>query len=319
MSDIGTAASMTFPARPTPERLGSVLTSIRLISESYMFRALAIACLFIGLTFALIFLQPDPQMRLAQNDAEVTRASDGLDHSTVAPPVAAISQPQIAAPARPITAPVTQSVAPRPLTDPTMDLDSMTRSVLTQLGVPLPAPGATAQTDDAMRDMSMNALSGLRQMTGQPAASSASEDLGALIAKALMAGESDVYIDALLNEAAGRGEISVPRALVTSDGRVDTHVILSSIVAQAALASGQPVPPPPTPGGAGVEVRMVQQADKTVEHRFYTVNAGDSLGAIAVKFYGDVSRYNAIFDANRALLSSPDLLRVGQRLVIPTI
>lgn len=289
MSDIGTAASMTFPARPTPERLGSVLTSIRLISESYMFRALAIACLFIGLTFALIFLQPDPQMRLAQNDAEVTRASDGLDHSTVAPPVAAISQPQIAAPARPMPAPVTQSVAPRPLTDPTMDLDSM------------------------------NALSGLRQMTGQPAASSASEDLGALIAKALMAGESDVYIDALLNEAAGRGEISVPRALVTSDGRVDTHVILSSIVAQAALASGQPVPPPPTPGGAGVEVRMVQQADKTVEHRFYTVNAGDSLGAIAVKFYGDVSRYNAIFDANRALLSSPDLLRVGQRLVIPTI
>jgi len=54
-----------------------------------------------------------------------------------------------------------------------------------------------------------------------------------------------------------------------------------------------------------------------VQYQFYTVGVGDSLGAIAVKFYGDVAKFNMIFEANRTILSSPDKIRVGQRLVIP--
>jgi nucleoid-associated protein YgaU len=52
--------------------------------------------------------------------------------------------------------------------------------------------------------------------------------------------------------------------------------------------------------------------------QFYTVGAGDSLGAIALKFYGDAAYFPKIYDANRTILSSPDRLIVGQRLAIPT-
>ena len=71
--------------------------------------------------------------------------------------------------------------------------------------------------------------------------------------------------------------------------------------------------------GTGVEVRVVQRATDTQQYRFYTVSRGDSLGAIAVKFYGNVDKYSAIFQANRNVLSSPNAIQVGQRLAIPDI
>ena len=287
-----------------------------------MFRALAIVSLFTGITLALVLLQPDGGARIESDGVSVTRASDVLDSTAYLPaggtlPAAPIverdNQPQT----------TQRSTATRTIPADTIDLQGMTQGVLAELGV---APGglapsdAGAGADDPLRAMSLDAVTVSARSPGQPGPTAAQGDpLQKLIAKALIAGQSDAYIDALLNEAVGRGEIAVPRALVTADGRVDTHVILSSIVAQATLAAGQELPAPSAPGGVGVEVRMVQRADKTVEHRFYTVNSGDSLGAIAVKFYGDMSRYTAIFEANRSMLSSPDLLRVGQRLVIPTI
>ena len=51
----------------------------------------------------------------------------------------------------------------------------------------------------------------------------------------------------------------------------------------------------------------------------YTVKAGDSLGAISIKFFGSIEHYTKIYQANRGLLSSPDRIRIGQRLVIPNI
>ncbi len=49
----------------------------------------------------------------------------------------------------------------------------------------------------------------------------------------------------------------------------------------------------------------------------YTVDVGDSLGSIALRFYGDSALFEVIFDANRGLMGSPDRLRVGQVLIIP--
>jgi nucleoid-associated protein YgaU len=110
--------------------------------------------------------------------------------------------------------------------------------------------------------------------------------------------------------------------LVTSDGRVDTSTLLASIVAEARIATGGAAPEiPDVPLGSseGVEVRVVQRATGTEQYRFYTVNPGDSLGSIAVKFYGSVGYYPEIFEANRAKLSSPDRIQAGQRLVIPNL
>ena len=49
----------------------------------------------------------------------------------------------------------------------------------------------------------------------------------------------------------------------------------------------------------------------------YTVGTGDSLGALALRFYGDSALSGMIFQANHGLMGSPDQLRVGQVLIIP--
>ena len=53
----------------------------------------------------------------------------------------------------------------------------------------------------------------------------------------------------------------------------------------------------------------------------YKVLPGDTLTKIANKQYGNGSRrvINAIFDANRSLLASPDQIRVGMELILPAI
>jgi nucleoid-associated protein YgaU len=51
--------------------------------------------------------------------------------------------------------------------------------------------------------------------------------------------------------------------------------------------------------------------------RMYTVQSGDTLSAIAKQFYGDANRYNEIFEANRPMLSDPNMIYPGQTLRIP--
>jgi len=49
----------------------------------------------------------------------------------------------------------------------------------------------------------------------------------------------------------------------------------------------------------------------------YTVVSGDSLSAIAERFYGDANAYMRIFEANRDKLNDPNLIYPGQELTIP--
>jgi len=60
----------------------------------------------------------------------------------------------------------------------------------------------------------------------------------------------------------------------------------------------------------------------TVEHaepeaQFHTVVSGDTLGKIAKTFYGNAMKYPEIFEANKPMLKSPDLIYPGQVLRIP--
>ncbi|HHH50466.1 MAG TPA: peptidoglycan-binding protein LysM [Saprospiraceae bacterium] len=50
---------------------------------------------------------------------------------------------------------------------------------------------------------------------------------------------------------------------------------------------------------------------------FYTVQRGDSLSKIAKAQYGDPMKYNAIFEANKPMLTHPDKIYPGQVLRIP--
>lgn len=50
---------------------------------------------------------------------------------------------------------------------------------------------------------------------------------------------------------------------------------------------------------------------------YYVVEKGDSLSAIAQKYYGKANDYPRIFEANREVIKDPDLIYVGQKIRIP--
>lgn len=63
-----------------------------------------------------------------------------------------------------------------------------------------------------------------------------------------------------------------------------------------------------TPGAASTSA---------TEHQLHHVASGDTLSALAKKYYGDASKYHRIFEANRDQLNDPDKIQVGQKLKIP--
>jgi nucleoid-associated protein YgaU len=78
-------------------------------------------------------------------------------------------------------------------------------------------------------------------------------------------------------------------------------------------------PPPPAPEAEVVEVAPVAVEEPTPppppEPRTYTVVSGDTLFAIAERFYGDGNRYPEIAAASG--IANPDLINVGQVVTIP--
>ncbi len=55
------------------------------------------------------------------------------------------------------------------------------------------------------------------------------------------------------------------------------------------------------------------------EAGYHTVESGDTLSAISKKVYGDPMKYGVIFEANKPMLKSPDLIYPGQVLRIPAL
>ena len=53
------------------------------------------------------------------------------------------------------------------------------------------------------------------------------------------------------------------------------------------------------------------------EPKIYVVEKGDTLQKISDKMYGTTKKWKKIYEANRDALESPDMIKLGQRLVIP--
>ncbi|MEM8540003.1 MAG: peptidoglycan-binding protein LysM [Pseudomonadota bacterium] len=64
---------------------------------------------------------------------------------------------------------------------------------------------------------------------------------------------------------------------------------------------------------------VIASAAPANEPRFHTVVSGDNLSKIAKAMYGSSSKYPAIFEANRPMLTHPDKIYPGQVLRIPDI
>jgi LysM repeat protein len=122
----------------------------------------------------------------------------------------------------------------------------------------------------------------------------------------------------MIREAAARGEITLPESLSTADGDFDADTLIFNLV-QTSLANDG------TAEGQAAAKEMSRRAfaasnaktRKVKGQRVYEVTAGDSLAYLSLQFYGQPSAYLKIFNANRDILKSPDMIQVGQRLKIP--
>jgi len=74
-----------------------------------------------------------------------------------------------------------------------------------------------------------------------------------------------------------------------------------------------------TSGGSSTAPKApAPAAPAAPQTEIYTVVAGDSLSKIAKHVYGDANQWRRIFEANRDQIENPDLIRVGQKLKIPS-
>lgn len=93
------------------------------------------------------------------------------------------------------------------------------------------------------------------------------------------------------------------RAMLEFNKMVKTENTINRIQVQGAAPSTLP-----GPGAA-----------PAAEVQVYEVKPGDTLGHIAQRVYGKASLYTKIFEANRDILSDPNLIKAGQKLKIPKL
>lgn len=70
-------------------------------------------------------------------------------------------------------------------------------------------------------------------------------------------------------------------------------------------------------GGQTVTVEREREAGTAPDAKTYTVQKGDTLWAIAAKYYGKGSEYAKIYEANGDKISNPNLIYPGQVLTLP--
>ena len=106
-------------------------------------------------------------------------------------------------------------------------------------------------------------------------------------------------------------------ASIGSDGVAEPTFQKSFNPVGALLEPIDGVPPDDEPEGAAAAPAAAQPTDISDVPRTHVVADGDTLSRLAVQYLGRSDRYLEIFELNRPLLSSPDLLPIGASLKIP--
>lgn len=95
--------------------------------------------------------------------------------------------------------------------------------------------------------------------------------------------------------------------------QVDDRMLIQPTEPEAPQTPPAPEPPP----ADEIENAPEPPEEDAPKSQFYTVESGDTLGAIARRFYGNAGKYMVIFEANRPMLEDPDRIYPGQVLRIP--
>ncbi|MEM6305963.1 MAG: LysM peptidoglycan-binding domain-containing protein [Pseudomonadota bacterium] len=143
-------------------------------------------------------------------------------------------------------------------------------------------------------------------------------DAKQIVLKTVNADMTGQNIANVLQQAEADGLIDLTSALRRPDGTLDKETMVFNLV-QASLANDG------TEAGAEAAREMSRRAfaaapaqtQRVRGERIYVVEPGDSLAYISLQFYGRPNDYDRIFQANREILTSPDRIQIGQRLIIP--
>jgi nucleoid-associated protein YgaU len=95
---------------------------------------------------------------------------------------------------------------------------------------------------------------------------------------------------------------AVEKAILMAGNVKDVGKVVSEI---QVAESTDTAPGELNPSGGGADIE------------YYEIVSGDTLSAIAKRFYGDASQYPRIFEANREVIKHPDKIFVGQKIRIP--
>ena len=115
---------------------------------------------------------------------------------------------------------------------------------------------------------------------------------------ALLKREVQTLQEQLTNQQASRA-VSPPVA--KAGGAPEVHATSST----NAIAPPVAALPPPKPA-------------EPVLAKTYVVQAGDTLSRISTRVYGDSSKWELIYKANRGIMATPQSLKAGQTLTIPS-
>lgn len=66
------------------------------------------------------------------------------------------------------------------------------------------------------------------------------------------------------------------------------------------------------------KVKKERETNNAPKAKSYTVKQGDTLWSISAKYLGSGAKYMTIYNANRNILSNPNIIKAGQVLAIPT-
>jgi nucleoid-associated protein YgaU len=70
-------------------------------------------------------------------------------------------------------------------------------------------------------------------------------------------------------------------------------------------------------GVSEVKADGIKAPPQQAQVEYYVIQKGDSLSAIAKRYYGNAKEYPRIFDANREVIKDPDLIYPGQKIRVP--
>ncbi|OIQ15633.1 MAG: peptidoglycan-binding protein [Lacinutrix sp. MedPE-SW] len=105
------------------------------------------------------------------------------------------------------------------------------------------------------------------------------------------------------------GDVSETNGVLTVKGTAATQYEKNLLWDEIKAAGGE------NPSDIVADIKV---EDTSVFAR-HTVKSGETLGGIAKQYYGNASKYNAIFEANTNILKNPDVIHPDQELVIPNL